>query len=157
MDKKALILVVDDNSECRELLVEILELHGFRVIAATCGREAVDLGIAFQPGLILMDLSMPGMNGYEATQAIHAHPRGRKIPVVAVSADCTDVFASKAFELGFTACLAKPWEKEALLKIVAKALASGVKRTHASSLVEKRSERVSRLRGSHRGQTQKAA
>jgi len=90
MDKKALILVVDDNSGCRELLVGILELHGFQVIAAACGREAVDLAIAFQPGLILMDLSMPGMNGYEATQAIHAHPRGRKIPVVAVSADCVD-------------------------------------------------------------------
>jgi two-component system cell cycle response regulator DivK len=158
MDKKALILVADDHSGCRELLVGILELHGFRTIAATCGLEAVELAIAFQPGLILMDLSMPRMDGYEATQAIHAHPRGRKIPVVAVSADCTDyAYVSRAFELGFTACIAKPWKEEALLKVVAKALASGVKRTRASSVVEKRSEPVSRLRPSHRGQTPRAA
>src|SRR5215831_13827089 len=98
MDKKALILVVDDNPGCRELLVGVLELHGFRVIAATCGREAVELASAFQPGLILMDLSMPGMNGFEATQALHAQDPGRKIPVVAVSADCVDdTLVSRAF------------------------------------------------------------
>ena len=88
MDKKALILVVDDNAECRELLVWTLETHGFRTISATCGLEAVELAIEFQPRLVLMDLNMPGINGYEATQAIHAHRRGRNIPVVAVSADC---------------------------------------------------------------------
>src|SRR5215475_8804049 len=110
MDKKALILVADDNSWCRELLVETLERHRFSVLGATCGREAVKLAIAFQPGLILMDLSMPNMNGFEATQAIHAHPRGRKIPVVAVSADCVDrSLVSRALELGFFACLPKPW------------------------------------------------
>jgi CheY-like chemotaxis protein len=59
MDKKALILVVADNSECRKLLVWILELHGFRTISATCGLEAVESAIAFQPRLVLMDLSMP--------------------------------------------------------------------------------------------------
>src|SRR5262245_62566647 len=123
MDKRALILVADDHAGCRELLMGILELHGFRTIAATCGLEAVELAIAFRPGLILMDLSMPRMDGYKATQLIHAHPRGWKIPVVAVSADCAnDVYRSRAFELGFTGCVAKPWEEEALLKIVTKAL-----------------------------------
>jgi CheY-like chemotaxis protein len=145
MHKKALILVVDDNSGCRELLVGILELHGFPVIAATCGREAVELAIAFEPGLILMDLSMPGMNGYEATQAIHAHPRGRKIPVVAVSADCVDyTFVIRAFESGFVVCLPKPWEEQALLKTVTQVLGCGRKAARASSTVEKRSERVPR-------------
>src|SRR5262245_54569715 len=133
MDKRGLILVADDNSECRDLLVGILELHGFRVIAATCGLEAVELAIAFQPGLILMDLSMPGMNGYEATQAIHARPRGRQIPVIAVSADCVDyTYMTRAFESGFIACLPKPWEEQVLLKIVTKVLASGVKRARAA-------------------------
>ena len=128
MDKKALILVVDDNLECRELLVWILELHGFRTISATCGHEAVELAIEFQPRLVLMDLSMPGMNGYEATRAIHSHRRGRKIPVVAVSADCIDYrYVSMAFEAGFIASLGKPWEEEALLQIVTKVLAEGVK------------------------------
>ena len=128
MDKKALILVVDDNSECRKLLVWILELHGFRTISATCGPDAVELAIEFQPKLVLMDLRMPGMDGYEATQAIHAHRRGRKIPVIAVSANCVDDrYANWAFDAGFIACLGKPWEEEALLQTVTKVLAGRVK------------------------------
>ena len=90
MDKKALILIVDDNAAYRELLVWTLELYGFQTISATCGLDGVRLAIECQPRLVLMDLNMPGMNGCDATQAIHAHHRGRKIPVVAVSADCVD-------------------------------------------------------------------
>jgi len=128
MDKKALILVVDDNAECRKLLVWILQLHGFRTISATCGLEAVELAVKFQPKIVLMDLSMPGIDGYEATQAIHDHRRGRNIPVIAVSADCADDRSvSRALKGGFIACLGKPWEQVALLQIVAKVLARGVK------------------------------
>ena len=124
MDKKALILVVDDNTEYRELLVWFLELHGFRTISAACGLEAVELAIEFQPRLVLMDLSMPGMNGFEATQSIHAHRRGRNIPVVAVSSYCLDSgFVSGASMADFMACVGKPWEEKALLQIVTKVLA----------------------------------
>jgi CheY-like chemotaxis protein len=128
MDKEALILVVDDNSECRNLLVWILELHGFRTISAACGPDAVELAIEFQPRLVLMDLNMPGMDGYEATQAIHAHRRGRKIPVVAVSGDCVDCrYVSGAFKAAFIAWLGKPWEEEALLQTVTKVIDRSVK------------------------------
>ena len=127
MDKKALILVVDDDPECRIPLVWILELHGFRTMPAASGLEAVELAIEFQPKLVLMDLSMPGMNGYEATQAIHAHPRGRKIPVVAVSADCAAHRPLKAFKAGFSECLGKPWDEKALLQIVKMVLGRGIK------------------------------
>jgi CheY-like chemotaxis protein len=140
MDKKALILVVDDNSECRKLLVAVLESYGFRTISAECGLEAVELAVRFQPRLVLMDLSMPGMSGYEATQVIHAHPRGRRIPVMAVSADC--VRYSRALEAGFIACMEKPWKEDALLQMVANVLARGVKRIYASGTHEKRGERV---------------
>ena len=128
MDKKALVLVVDDNAECRKLLVWILQLHGFLTISATCGLEAVELAIKFQPELVLMDLSMPGINGHEATQAIHAHRRGRNVPVVAVSADCIDYsYANGAVKGGFIARLGKPWEEKALLQIVTQVLARGAK------------------------------
>ena len=128
MDKKALILVVDDNSECRALLVWALELHNFRTISATCGLEAVELAIELQPRLVLTDLSMPDINGYEATQAIHAHPRGRNIPVVAVSADCIDSGYESVNSTGdFVAYLGKPWEEETLLQIVRKVLIGGAK------------------------------
>jgi CheY-like chemotaxis protein len=123
MDKEALILVVDDNAECRALLVWTLERHGFRTISAPSGRKGVELAIKFQPRLVLMDLSMPGINGYEATHAIHAHDRGRNIPIVAVSADCGgDRYESLALEGDFIASLGKPFEEEALLQIVRKAL-----------------------------------
>jgi CheY-like chemotaxis protein len=125
MDKKALILVADDNSECRKLLVWFLELHGFQTISATCGLEAVELAIEFQPRLVLMDLSMPGMNGFEATQAIHTHRRGREIPVVAVSSYCVDYGYRRGAFKDFIACVGKPWEEEALLQIVMKVLSLG--------------------------------
>ena len=138
MDKKALILVVDDNSECRKLLVWTLEQDGFQTISATCGLEAVELAIELQPSLVLMDLRMPGMNGFEATRAIHAHRRGRKIPVIAVSADCVDNGSvSNAFKAVFMACLRKPYEDKALLQTVTEVLACGVSRTRAFTAPEK--------------------
>jgi CheY-like chemotaxis protein len=122
MDKDT-ILVADDHSGCRELLVMTLEEHGFRTISATCGLEAVKLATTFQPRLVLMDLSMPYMNGYEAAQAIHSHPRGREIPIVAVSGD---IDYRRALEAGFIACLLKPWREEALLQMVTNVLARKV-------------------------------
>jgi CheY-like chemotaxis protein len=131
MDKKPLILVVDDNAEYRELLMWTLELYGFQTISAVCGREAVELAIERQPALVLMDLNMPGMNGYEATRAIHAHLHGKKIPVIAVSADVGYGDESGVFENGFIACVRKPWEQEALINIVRKML--GCVKRHAYS------------------------
>lgn len=137
MDKKALILVVDDSWECRTMLMWTLERHGFRTILAACGLEAVQLAIKFEPSLVLMDICMPGMDGYRATQAIYAHRRGRNIPVAAVSAVCGDEgYVSRAFKGVFIACLGKPWEEEALLQMVKKVLARDVK-PHATSASER--------------------
>jgi CheY-like chemotaxis protein len=127
MDKKALILVVEDNSECRKLLEWILELHGFRTISAVCGLDAIKLAIDSQPSLVLMDLSMPDMDGHEATQAIHAQRRGRKIPVIAISADLEYRYASRDFKASFVACLRKPWEGEELIQLITKVLDREVK------------------------------
>jgi CheY-like chemotaxis protein len=119
------------------MLMWTLERHGFRTILAACGLEAVQLAIKFQPSLGLMDICMPGMDDYRATQAMHAHPRGRNIPVAAVSADCGDEgHVSRAFKGVFIACLGKPWEEEPLLQMVTKVLASDVK-THATSASER--------------------
>jgi CheY-like chemotaxis protein len=133
MRKKALILIVDDSEEYRELLRWLLELHGFQTISAKCGRDAVELAIERQPRLVLMDLNMPDMNGYEATRKIHAHRDGRKIPIVAVSADCVAYgFDRWALNAGFVAYVGKPFEPDALLKIMTKVLASGVQRRRAA-------------------------
>ena len=123
--KKALILIVEDNAECRDVLAWILEQHSFETISAKSGREAVELAIKCRPGLVLMDLNIPGMDGYEATRAIHADRHTRGIPVVAVSADCADYrYENRALEVGFIAALRKPWEPEELFKVVMKVLAA---------------------------------
>jgi CheY-like chemotaxis protein len=133
MDKKALILVVDDDPDCRELLASTLEAHGFHTISANCGLKAVELAIWYQPRLVLMDLNMPDMNGFEATRAIHAQRRGCGIPVVAVSADCMDYgFEGLAFDGGFIEFLPKPWDEQALLRTVAKVLTSRIKSRRAA-------------------------
>ena len=131
--KKGLILVVDDNAAYRELLAWILDRYGFETISAKSGREAVELAIKCRPALVLMDLNMPGMNGYEATRAIHADRHTRRIPIVAVSADCADFgFEDWAFKAGFIAFLAKPWNPEALLEIVTNVLIGHDESTRAA-------------------------
>jgi CheY-like chemotaxis protein len=133
MDKKGLIQIVDDNAEYLELLAQFLEQHGFQTVSAKNGREAVELAIEYQPELVLMDLNMPEMNGFDATRAIHAHRHGRKIPIVALSADCAAYgFECCAIEVGFIAFLAKPFEPESLLKIVKKVLTSDVEYKRAA-------------------------
>ena len=119
--RKALILVVDDNAKYREWLAWILERYGFETISAKSGRQAVELAIKCPPALVLMDLNMPGMNGYEAAQAIHADRHTREIPIVAVSANCAD-FDRRASKAGFIAVLEKPWRPETLLEIVTNVL-----------------------------------
>jgi len=130
MDKKASILVVDDNAECRKLLEWILQLHRFRTISAGCGRDGIKLAIEAQPSLVLMDLSMPDVDGHEAARAIHAHRRGRRIPIVAVSTDVAGLdyrYASRDFKASFVACVGKPWEGEELIQVVTKVLDREVK------------------------------
>ena len=129
--KKALILVVDDNADYRELLAWILDRYGFETISAKSGREAVELAIKCRPALVLMDLNMPGMNGYEAARAIRADRHTVGIPIVAVSADCAD-FERRAFKAGFIAVLEKPWKPEALLEIITNVLIGRAERTRAA-------------------------
>lgn len=79
------ILLVEDDIEQRELLAEILERAGFVVERAIDGRDALDLAQARPPDIVLADLSMPGMDGFDVANHLHADPRTRDIPVVALT------------------------------------------------------------------------
>src|SRR5438128_3723584 len=81
-----LILVVEDDAIMQKMALKILRSRGFSCELAVTGREAVAKAGAFRPGLILMDLSLPEMNGWEATRALKADPAVAGIPVVAVTA-----------------------------------------------------------------------
>jgi two-component system cell cycle response regulator DivK len=122
-DTKGTILYIEDNADNRTLVRRILHAEDYEFTEAKNASDALVVLKTARPNLILMDINMPDMDGYEATEAIHAHRRGKKIPVVAVSGDCIDCeYASGAFNAVFIACLGKPWEEEVLLQIVSTVL-----------------------------------
>ncbi len=102
------VLVVDDAPDIRELLRLMLEMRGCRVVEASDGRQAVELAPRVNPNLILMDLSMPVLDGYEATRQLKARPELSGIPVIAVSAYCDVHNRQKAFDAGCVECVSKP-------------------------------------------------
>ena len=85
LQNKPLVLVVDDYAAAREMYAEYLEFSGFRVAEAKNGAEALDKAFALTPDVILMDLSLPVMDGWEATRRLKADERTRGIPVVALT------------------------------------------------------------------------
>ena len=104
------VLLVDDYDDARMILRRLLEMEGCRVVEAADGLEAVELAgrLSSEIDLILMDLSMPGLDGFEATRLILGSERTRHIPVVALSALCEQDTKVKAFEAGCSDCLSKP-------------------------------------------------
>lgn len=118
MENNDLVLVVDDNEDCRELLRIALRAFRVPVIFACDGLQALDLAIASRPALIFMDLNMPELDGFDATRAIHKHPAGQGIPIVAVSAYDTKSQKERALDAGCVEFLKKPWELSDLLRIL---------------------------------------
>ena len=118
MDKNALILVVDDNSECRRLLEWILELHGFRTISAACGLDAVKLAIDSQPSLVLMDIGLPGLDGWQASRMLKADPATAAIPVVVLTAEAGPDVRERALAAGADAYLTKPFDPNEMIRVV---------------------------------------
>src|SRR4030088_3803240 len=95
-----LILVVEDDAIMQKMALKILRSRGFSCELAVTGREAVAKAAALHPGLILMDLSLLEMNGWEATRALKADPALARIPVVAATAPATGGGREKASEAG---------------------------------------------------------
>ncbi|HEX8097691.1 MAG TPA: response regulator, partial [Pyrinomonadaceae bacterium] len=91
---------------------------GYRVVEAVNGKEAVELASTEEPGLVLMDLSMPVLDGYEATRRILAQDGTRDLPIVAVSAFCDGYNQQQALEAGCVECLGKPLDFGAISRVV---------------------------------------
>ena len=102
------VLAVDDSDDIRALLCILLRGKGYRVVEASNGKEAVDLASRVKPQLILMDLGMPILDGYEATRQIRGRRETRNVPVVAVSGFCDALNRHKALDAGCVECLRKP-------------------------------------------------
>lgn len=103
-----LILVVEDFDDAREMYRDYLAFAGFRVETARDGREGIEKARAFQPDLILMDLSLPGIDGWEATRLLKAAPETRQIIIIALSAHALATEGDRARAAGCDGFIAKP-------------------------------------------------
>jgi len=103
-----LILVVDDYQDAREMYAEYLQYSGFRVAEARNGNEAVAQAFSLRPDLILMDLSLPGMDGWEATRLLKGDDRTKHIPVVALTGHALAGASEGAKKAGCDSFVTKP-------------------------------------------------
>jgi two-component system cell cycle response regulator DivK len=113
-----LILVVDDFDDNRLLYVTTIAEAGYAVDQATNGQEALDKIGATRPAVIIMDLSMPVVDGWEATRRIKADPRTKDIIIIAVTGHATNFGLQRAREAGAEAVLAKPCLPQDLLRTI---------------------------------------
>jgi len=120
-----LILVVDDSADNVAMLSLDLQQQGYRVVTATNGEEAVSVAIFTRPDLILMDISMPQLDGLAATTKIRAHDSLREVPVIAVTAFGTDGFRRAAYDVGVDGYLTKPIDFPRMHQLVRRLLAAG--------------------------------
>ena len=113
------ILVIDDDELSVTLLKQFLQRQGYtRVMSVTDSQKALETCAAFDPDLILLDLIMPGMDGFAVLEALRADVSERFLPVVVLTADITEASKARALEAGATDFLVKPVSQtEALLRI----------------------------------------
>lgn len=116
------ILYVEDNEENIYMLKSRLERRGFSVVVATDGEQAGDMAIVEQPSLIIMDLSLPVVDGWEATRRLKANDKTRHIPVVALSAHAMVGDRQTALDAGCDDYDTKPVEFQRLLEKINKLL-----------------------------------
>lgn len=112
-----MILVVDDEPGITELLSDILEYHGHPVVIANDAEEALDILQLQRPDLVLVDLMMPSVDGLSLALALRHSPRGRGVPLIAMSA--SDSALALADRIGdFDAYISKPFENDELVELV---------------------------------------
>lgn len=118
------ILVVDDSEDMRELLQQILEEEdAYTLFFAENGPQAIEQATTIQPDLILMDMSLPGMSGWEAVAYLRKIATFHEIPIVAVTAHVSQSDQERAYAVGCTTHLGKPFDVITVLDTIAELLA----------------------------------
>jgi len=109
------ILVIEDHEDNRRIMRDLLTSAGYEVIEAITGEEGVTAAETHRPDLILMDVQLPGLDGYQATRRIKANPDVGQIPVIIVTSYALSGDDVKAFEAGSDAYVSKPFSPRELL------------------------------------------
>ena len=122
MDKRSsarpTVLVVEDFEDNRFMMRRLLEMSGYRVVEAVNGNQAVEVAERERPDIILMDLSLPMLDGLAATRRIRAHDRLSKVPIVAVSAHDSADFHAEALAAGCNEYVTKPIDFDQLVQLL---------------------------------------
>ena len=116
------VMVVEDFEDNRFMMRRLLEMSGYRVLEAVNGEEAVELACRERPQLILMDLSLPQLDGLAATRRIRQYPDMRDVPIVAVSAHDTADFHADALAAGCNDYVTKPIDFDQLEALLTRLL-----------------------------------
>ena len=121
-DETVTVLLVEDTEDNRFMMRRLLEMAGYRVVEATNGEEAVKLAGSEHPQLVLMDLSLPVIDGLAATRAIRKLDGFGKVPIVAVSAHDSSDFQAEALAAGCNGYITKPIDFSQLEQLIARLL-----------------------------------
>jgi DNA-binding response OmpR family regulator len=116
------ILVVDDEWMNRELLGTYLKMDGYRVGEANSGEKALEMAFAEPPALVMLDIRLPGMDGFEVCRRLRSDVRTRSVPVLLVTAFDSEEDKQEANEAGANGFVAKPFDMQVLLAQVRAAL-----------------------------------
>ena len=122
-EKVKKILVVDDNQDSRELVIKILKNKGYKLCEASDGEEALDKVALELPDLILMDISLPKMDGYEVTRRLKDSDKFKSIPIIALTAHAMKGDREKSLAKGCDGYIPKPIDVRELPRIIAGFLA----------------------------------
>jgi two-component system, cell cycle response regulator DivK len=120
---RPLVLIADDIEDVRIICAEYLEHHGYGVATAENGQQALDRALALEPDVVVLDLSMPVLDGLQAARSLKADERTRHIPVIALTAHAMRSSVDEALAAGFDAVITKPCPPQELEAEISRQLA----------------------------------
>ena len=141
MSDKRSVLVVDDSPDGREMLTEYLTFRGFAVSHASDGASAIEVARRVRPEMVLMDLSMPGIDGWEATRVLKSDPLTKHAVIIAVTAHAFPREQHLARAAGCDAVVAKPYDLATLADALSAVLSKKLTAFAAEGIIERRTSK----------------
>jgi two-component system cell cycle response regulator DivK len=114
------VLVIEDNDRNRYLITFLLKGAGYEVIEAITGEEGIETVMRERPDLVLMDIQLPGIDGYEATRRIRASPSNTKVPIIALTSNAMTGDHERALAAGCTGYIEKPINTDTIIREIQK-------------------------------------